>query len=59
MSTEAQKKASKKYDKENSVVKTVKFNKKTDKDILDHIEDKKFVTYVKELIRKDINGKNK
>lgn len=52
----AQKKYQKKYQKDNEVIKTVKFNRKTDDDILNHIENVgAFTTYIKKLIRKDIN----
>lgn len=46
----------KKYDKNNTISKTLKFNKNTDKDIIDHINklDQSFNSYIKELIRKDI-----
>ena len=58
--SEAQKKAQAKYQKgyqkEFEVIKTVKFNRKTDDDILDHIDNVgAFTTYVKKLIREDIN----
>lgn len=52
--TEAQKKASIKYDKANTVQKLLKLNKKTDADILDWISGKNFQGYVKALIREDM-----
>jgi hypothetical protein len=52
--SEAQKRASIKYDKANTVQKLLKLNKKTDADILDWISGKNFQGYVKELIREDM-----
>lgn len=52
--SEAQKRASIKYDKANTVQKLLKLNKKTDKDILDWISGKNFQGYVKALIRDDM-----
>ena len=43
--------------KDKVTVKKVTFNKKTDADLLEWLADKKFSTYVKELIRKDMNKK--
>lgn len=55
MRTNAQKKASAKYDKENAVVLTFKLNKKTDSDILAALET---VTnrngFIKKIIREKI-----
>lgn len=55
MKTDAQKRASKKYDQHNTKVITLKLNKTTDADILEQLErcDNK-QGYIKELIRKDI-----
>ena len=57
MKTDAQKRASKKYDQNNTKVVTLKLNKTTDADILEQLErcDNK-QGYIKELIRKDIMG---
>ncbi len=52
--TEAQKRASIKYDKANTVQKLLKLNKRTDSDILDWISGKNFQGYVKALIRDDM-----
>ena len=52
--SEAQKRASIKYDKANTVQKLLKLNKKTDADILDWISGKNFQGYVKALIRDDM-----
>ena len=55
MTTEAQKKASRKYDAENTKTIKMKLNKKTDADILkwlDLMENKQ--GYIKELIRRDM-----
>lgn len=54
--TDAKKKANAKYDKNHTRNIMFKFNKKTDKDILeklDEVENRQ--GYVKDLIRKDIN----
>lgn len=55
MTTEANKRASKKYDQKNTKMISVKLNKKTDADIFKHIEkiDNK-QSYIKALIRKEI-----
>lgn len=46
-----------KYDAVNTRRYTVKFNRKTDADIFEHIADKgAFQTYIKALIRKDIEA---
>lgn len=54
MSSEAQIRASAKYDKENVIRKSMKLNKNTDQDIIEFLKDKSFQTYVKELIRADM-----
>lgn len=47
------------YIKKNTRAFCIRFNYKTDKDILKHIEkENNFVGYVKELIRKDIENKS-
>ena len=56
-STEAQKKAAAKYDKVNTRLIQLKLNKKTDADILDHLDSlSNKQGYIKELIRKDMAG---
>ena len=58
MKTEAQKRASVKYDKKNTKVINFKFNLKTDADILEKLNQVgNKQGYVKQLIRKDIAGK--
>ncbi len=55
MTSEAQKAASKKYDKDNTIKLCLKLNISTDKDILkklDQVGNKQ--GYIKELIRKDL-----
>lgn len=47
-------KGQKAYHEENTVVKTARFNYKTDSDILDWLKDKPYQTVVKDLIRKAI-----
>lgn len=55
MATEAQIRASKKYDEENTVRLSLKLNKTTDADILEKLEEVESKQgYVKELIRKDL-----
>ena len=56
--SDAQKRASAKYYKENTVIKSVKFNMNTDKDLLDHIAGiTNFQQYIKSLIKKDMEEK--
>jgi hypothetical protein len=55
MATEAQKRAVKKYDKENVKGVFLKLNKNTDKDILEKLWSEENVQgYIKGLIREDI-----
>lgn len=55
MSTEAAKKASKKYDQNNTKMLSVKLNKNTDQEILEHMEHiQNKQQYIKNLIRSDI-----
>lgn len=57
MSSEALRRATAKYDAENTKRYTVKFNHKTDADILKHLEKvENFAGYVKELIRENIKN---
>lgn len=54
--TEAQKKATAKYDAENTIRVVMKLNKKTDSDILKKLEEVESKQgYIKKLIRKDLN----
>ena len=58
MASEAQKAATAKYDKENTIRLNLKLNKTTDADILaklSQVESKQ--GYIKELIRSDLNRK--
>lgn len=58
MATKAQIKASNKYDKENTKQVSLRLNKKTDSDILNHLETVGSKQgYIKELIRKDMASK--
>ncbi len=58
MASKAQVKASNKYDKENTRQISVRLNKKTDADILEHLETVESKQgYIKELIRRDIKSK--
>ena len=55
MQTEAQKRAKKKYDEKTAVHVGLKFNKKSDADIIKKLESVgSKQTYIKELIRKDL-----
>lgn len=55
MATKAQIKASNKYDKENTKQIALRLNKKTDADIIEHLEKQGSKQgYIKELIRKDM-----
>ncbi len=55
MTTEAVKRASKKYDQRNTKMISVKLNKKTDADILQHIaKQSNKQQYIKKLIRNDL-----
>ena len=55
MTSEAQKRASRKYDANNTKQILLKLNLKTDADILDHLDKvESKMGYIKELIRKDI-----
>ena len=56
MTSEAQKRASIKYDKANTKQILLKLNKNTDADILDRLDQvDNMQGYIKELIRKDIS----
>lgn len=56
MGSKAQTKASMKYDKENTKDIRFKLNRKTDADIIEHLEKcPNKQGYLKELIRKDMN----
>lgn len=58
MASKAQIKASNKYDKENTRQISVRLNKKTDADILEHLETVESKQgYIKELIRRDMKSK--
>lgn len=60
VSTDAQKKASKKYDLKNVITKTIKFNKNTEKELIEIIEkEKNFSKYVKKLMLKDKENQEK
>lgn len=55
MATEAQKRATAKYDKAHTKGLYIKLNKTTDADILQHLQEVENVQgYIKELIREDI-----
>lgn len=57
MATKAQIKASNKYDKENTKQIALRLNKKTDADIIEHLEKQSSKQgYIKEVIRKDIKS---
>jgi hypothetical protein len=55
--TEAQRKASKKYNEKNTKIYPIKVNLKTEKDIYDKLESVDNVNgYIKQLIRNDIEN---
>ena len=57
MTTEALKRAVKRYEKKNVIQVNLRLNKKLDNDIIIKLEDvPSKMGYIKELIRKDING---
>lgn len=57
MSSEAQRRATAKYDKANRTTIAVKLNRKTDADIIDHLEKiENRQGYIKDLIREDMKG---
>lgn len=56
MTTEAQKRASAKWNKANTVVIALRFNKEKDKDVLKRLDEKGKTAYIRELIRKDIES---
>jgi hypothetical protein len=57
MITEAQKRASAKYDKKNTKQMVLKLNLNTDADILAHLETRQNKQgYIKDLIRKDLES---
>ena len=59
MATEALKRAIRKYDAANTVQIHLKFNTKTDADILEHLQKTDNVQgYIKRLIREDMGIKN-
>ena len=59
MATEAQKKARNKYNRANTINKTVTLNKVTDADILAYIDGVNFTGLIKELIRKEIKKRSR
>ena len=59
MATEAQKKARNKYNRANTINKTVTLNKVTDADILAYIEGVNFTGLIKKLIRKEIKKESR
>ena len=56
MTTEAQKKATKKWHRDNTTNITLRFNNKKDKEILKRLDEKGKTAYIRELIRRDIQA---
>ncbi len=57
MVSEAQRRASRKYDQANTKNYPIKINKKTEKELFDHLESCNNVNgYVKELIKQDMKN---
>lgn len=55
MRLESQKRASRKYQKNNIIMKNVSFNKRTDSDLVEYIETvDNFSAFVKEIMREKI-----
>lgn len=55
MRLESQKRASRKYQKNNIIMKNVSFNKRTDTDLVEYIETvDNFSAFVKEILREKI-----
>jgi hypothetical protein len=61
VTSKAQKEASARYQRSGTMVKSIKFIKNTDKDIIDYLEglQKPFGNYVKNLIRTDMEAQKK
>lgn len=58
MPLQSQRKASKKYDKANTIMTAIKLNKNTDKEIIEKLESvENKQGYIKQLIRNEINAK--
>lgn len=58
MTTEARRRANKKYDEKNTIGFYLKLNLKTDADIIEKLESVPAKqTYIKDLIRKDMGGR--
>ena len=56
MSSPAQIRASNKYNKKNTVLKAIRFNKNTEKEMIEWLSDKAFGPYVKALIAADMRS---
>lgn len=56
MATEAQKRATVKWNKANTVLITLRFNKEKDKDVLKRLDEKGKTAYIRELIKRDIES---
>ena len=56
MATEAQKRATVKWNKANTVLITLRFNKEKDKDVLKRLDEKGKTAYIRELIKKDMQS---
>lgn len=56
MSSEAQIRASNKYNKTHTILKGIRFNKNTEKEMIEWLKNKQFSPYVKQLILKDMEG---
>lgn len=56
MASDAQKKARDRWNKANTVVIALRFNKEKDKDVLKRLDEKGKTAYIRGLIRKDIES---
>lgn len=61
MASKAQLEANKRYNDKNTFIKTIRFNKVTESEIIDYINqsDEPFATLVKRLIQEEIKSLNK
>lgn len=56
MVSEAQKRATKKWQKNNTTNITLRFNNEKDREILNRLDEKGKTAYIRELIKKDIES---
>ncbi|MEY8544340.1 hypothetical protein [Dubosiella newyorkensis] len=59
MSSPAQIRASNKYNKTHTILKGIRFNKNTEKEMIEWLENRQFSPYVKQLIQADMEAHKK